>query len=121
MWSLVSGIRLCLAGARDHTRAPYLASLLYALVALPAAGQAAHNASMPSTSSLVALLCSFFLPAPQCYACGNPETVVKVKKENILLKCKACGFVSDVDPRLKLNGYIVKNPPEVKLSKGEKK
>ena len=46
---------------------------------------------------------------------------MKVKKENILLKCKACGFVSDVDPRLKLNGYIVKNPPEVKLSKGEKK
>lgn len=22
----------------------------------------------------------------QCYACGNPETVVKLKKENILLK-----------------------------------
>lgn len=57
----------------------------------------------------------------QCYSCGNPETVVKLKKENILLKCKACGFVSEVDARLRLNGYIVKNPPENKLSKAEKK
>ena len=32
----------------------------------------------------------------QCYSCGNPETVVKLKKENILLKCKACGFTSEV-------------------------
>jgi hypothetical protein len=34
-------------------------------------------------------------PAPhryvQCYDCGNPETVVKIKKEFIYLKCKACG------------------------------
>ncbi len=57
----------------------------------------------------------------QCYSCGNPETVVKLKKENISLKCKACGAVSEVDARLRLNGYIVKNPPEVKLSKAEKK
>jgi translation initiation factor 5 len=57
----------------------------------------------------------------QCYSCGNPETVVKIKREDILLKCKACGFVSEVDPRLKLNTFIVKNPPEEKLSKGEKK
>jgi translation initiation factor 5 len=57
----------------------------------------------------------------QCYSCGNPETVVKIKKENILLKCKACGFVSEVDARLKLNTFILKNPPENKLSKAEKK
>lgn len=29
----------------------------------------------------------------QCYDCGNPETVVKIKKEFIYLKCKACGCV----------------------------
>ena len=57
----------------------------------------------------------------QCYGCGNPETVVKIKKENIHLKCKACGFVSTVDPLLKLNTFIIKNPPEKKLSKAEKK
>jgi translation initiation factor 5 len=57
----------------------------------------------------------------QCYSCGNPETVVKVKKENISLKCKACGAISEVDARLKLNTFIIKNPPENKLSKAEKK
>jgi ribosomal protein S27E len=57
----------------------------------------------------------------QCYSCGNPETVVKVRKENISLKCKACGAVSDVDARHKLNTYILKNPPEEKVSKAEKK
>lgn len=36
-------------------------------------------------------------------------------------QCKACGFVSEVDARLRLNTYIVKNPPENKLSKAEKK
>jgi translation initiation factor 5 len=38
-----------------------------------------------------------------------------------LLKCKACGFVSEVDARLRLCSFIVKNPPENKLSKAEKK
>jgi translation initiation factor 5 len=57
----------------------------------------------------------------QCYSCGNPETVIKIKKELLHLKCKACGAVSDVDPRHKLNTFILKNPPENKLSKEEKK
>jgi len=29
--------------------------------------------------------------------------------------------VSEVDPRLRLNAFIVKNPPENKMSKEEKK
>ncbi len=37
------------------------------------------------------------------------------------LQCKACGFVSDVDPRHKLNTFILKNPPENKLKKEEQK
>ncbi len=57
----------------------------------------------------------------QCYSCGNPETVVKIRKDNIFLKCKACGAVSDVDMRHRLNTYILKNPPEDKISKAEKK
>lgn len=56
----------------------------------------------------------------QCYHCGNPETVVSIKRENIFLKCKACGHISAVDMRHKLNNYILKNPPSSKLSKEEK-
>jgi len=64
---------------------------------------------------------SFIKKYVQCYSCGNPETVVKVKRECISLKCKACGFVSQVDPLLRLNGFIIKNPPDNTLSKAEKK
>ena len=67
------------------------------------------------------LLQNFIKKYVQCYACGNPETVVKIKKENIYLKCKACGNISDVDMRHRLNTYILKNPPEEKVSKAEKK
>uniref|UniRef100_A0A1D2A8X2 W2 domain-containing protein n=1 Tax=Auxenochlorella protothecoides TaxID=3075 RepID=A0A1D2A8X2_AUXPR len=76
----------------------------------------AHDASRLSE-----LLESFIKKYVQCYSCGNPETVVKIKRENIFLKCKACGFVSEVDARLKLNTFILKNPPDNKLSKAEKK
>lgn len=69
------------------------------------------------------LLEGFIKKFVQCYSCGNPETVIKIRKrtECIELKCKACGFVSDVSPKEKLVGYIIKNPPEEKLSKAEKK
>ena len=68
-----------------------------------------------------AYLQNFIKKYVQCYNCSNPETVVKIKKESIYLKCKACGFVSDVDMRHRLNTYILKNPPEEKVSKAEKK
>jgi translation initiation factor 5 len=70
---------------------------------------------------LVELLEGFIKRYVQCYSCGNPETMVKIRKDFILLKCKACGFVSDVDMRHKLNTFILKNPPENKMSKEEKK
>jgi len=73
------------------------------------------------TGKLTEMLESFIKKYVQCYSCGNPETVVKIKKENIYLKCKACGYVSEVDPRYRLNSFIVKNPPENKMSKAEKK
>lgn len=73
------------------------------------------------TGKLLELLEGFIKKYVQCYSCGNPETHVKIKRDNIYLKCKACGAVSDVDMRHKLNTFIVKNPPEEKLSKAEKK
>ena len=57
----------------------------------------------------------------QCHACGNPETQIKIRKDNIHLMCKACGNKSNVDMRHRLNVYILKNPPEDKLSKAERK
>ena len=57
----------------------------------------------------------------QCHACGNPETRIKIRKDNIHLMCKACGNKSDVDMRHRLNVYILKNPPDDKDSKAEKK
>jgi translation initiation factor 5 len=75
------------------------------------------------TKKLSELLESFIKKYVQCYSCGNPETTVKVKAkdEAIFLKCKACGFVSAVDMRHKLNTFILKNPPDNKLSKEEKR
>ena len=57
----------------------------------------------------------------QCHQCGNPETRIKIRKDNIHLMCKACGNKSDVDMRHRLNVYILKNPPEEKVSKAEKR
>ena len=58
----------------------------------------------------------------QCFSCGNPETVFSINKktEVITMKCKACGHVSECDPRHKLCNYIVKNPPPKDKSKEKK-
>lgn len=47
-----------------------------------------------------------------CKKCKNPETEVNIKDGNITLDCKACGQISDVDARLKLSAFIVKNEPK---------
>lgn len=47
-----------------------------------------------------------------CKNCKNPETDVVIKDGNILLDCKACGQRSNVDIRLKLSGFILKNQPK---------
>nr|ADI46929.1 EIF5Bbm [Volvox carteri f. nagariensis] len=73
------------------------------------------------TRKLSELLEAFIKKYVCCYSCNNPETQIKIKKENIYLKCKACGFISDVDPRHKLNTFILKNPPDNKLKKEEQK
>jgi translation initiation factor 5 len=47
-----------------------------------------------------------------CKKCKNPETDVHIKDGNITLDCKACGQISNVDPRLKLTAFILKNEPK---------
>lgn len=47
-----------------------------------------------------------------CKSCKNPETDVVIKDGWILLDCKACGQRSNVEPRLKLSGFILKNQPK---------
>jgi translation initiation factor 5 len=53
-----------------------------------------------------------------CKKCKNPETDVQIKDGHITLDCKACGQRSDVDLRLKLSSFILKNQP--KKSKKDK-
>jgi len=47
-----------------------------------------------------------------CKKCKNPETDVHIKDERIMLDCKACGQRTEVDPRLKLSSFIIKNQPK---------
>lgn len=47
-----------------------------------------------------------------CKKCKNPETDVNIKDDKITLDCKACGQRTDVDPRLKLSTFIVRNNPK---------
>lgn len=57
-----------------------------------------------------------------CKKCKNPETDVVIKDGRILLDCKACGQRSDVDLRLKLSSFILKNQPKKgKKDKSDKK
>ncbi|OTA91810.1 hypothetical protein M434DRAFT_32335 [Hypoxylon sp. CO27-5] len=58
-----------------------------------------------------------------CKKCKNPETDVVIKDGRILLDCKACGQRTDVDLRLKLSGFILKNQPKKggKKDKAERK
>lgn len=57
-----------------------------------------------------------------CKKCKNPETDVVIKDDRILLDCKACGQRTDVDLRLKLSGFILKNQPKKgKKDKAERK
>lgn len=57
-----------------------------------------------------------------CKKCKNPETDVVIKEGRILLDCKACGQRTEVDLRLKLSGFILKNQPKKgKKDKAERK
>ncbi|RAK96344.1 translation initiation factor eIF5 [Aspergillus ibericus CBS 121593] len=55
-----------------------------------------------------------------CKKCKNPETDVVVKDEKISLDCKACGQRSEVDSRLKLSTFILRNGTHTKGGKKDK-
>ncbi|KAL2831578.1 domain found in IF2B/IF5-domain-containing protein [Aspergillus pseudoustus] len=55
-----------------------------------------------------------------CKKCKNPETDVSIKDEKIILDCKACGQRTDVDPRLKLSTFILRNNTSGKGGKKDK-
>jgi len=79
----------------------------------------AHEAN-----KLQELLDGFISKFVLCKKCKNPETDVNVnlKESNILLDCKACGQRTQVDLRLKLSGFILKNvPKKTKKDKAERK
>jgi translation initiation factor 5 len=77
----------------------------------------AHEAS-----KLQEHLTGFITKFVLCKKCKNPETDVVIKDGHIVLDCKACGQRSDVDLRLKLSGFILKNQPKkVKKDKAAKR
>ncbi|KAG7195400.1 Eukaryotic translation initiation factor 5A-1 [Scheffersomyces spartinae] len=57
-----------------------------------------------------------------CGNCKNPETQIEIKgRDHLQRDCKACGHITDIDPRHKLCSYILKNPPAgAKDKKGKK-
>lgn len=55
-----------------------------------------------------------------CKKCKNPETETIIKNDVITLDCKACGQRSEVDPRLKLSTFIVRNNTPTKGGKKDK-
>ncbi|KAK6519698.1 Eukaryotic translation initiation factor 5A-1 [Arthrobotrys megalospora] len=78
----------------------------------------AHEAT-----KLQELLDGFITKFVLCKECLNPETDLSISKDqNIIRNCKACGQRTKVDARLKLSGYILKNPPQKdKKDKKDKK
>ncbi|KAK5664247.1 hypothetical protein OQA88_464 [Cercophora sp. LCS_1] len=77
----------------------------------------AHEAN-----KLQELLDGFISKFVLCKKCKNPETDVQIKDGHITLDCKACGQRTDVDLRLKLSGFILKNvPKKTKKDKAERK
>ena len=47
-----------------------------------------------------------------CKDCKNPETVISIKDNDIILDCKACGMRTKADGRHKLASFILKNAPK---------
>jgi len=74
------------------------------------------------SGKLQELLDGFISKFVLCKKCKNPETDVQIKDGRIMLDCKACGQRTEVDLRLKLSGFILKNvPKKTKKDKAERK
>lgn len=66
------------------------------------------------SAKLQELMYSFIQKYVLCPSCGNPETVLSVKKKsgNVSYRCKACGHQGELSSAHRLTQYIVKNPPD---------
>ncbi|ODV95380.1 hypothetical protein PACTADRAFT_42018 [Pachysolen tannophilus NRRL Y-2460] len=72
------------------------------------------------SNRLQELLDGFINKFVLCGACKNPETAIIINKDDTLTRnCKACGKKTLIDPRHKLNQFILKN--QVTKSKKTKK
>eukprot|EP01122_Echinamoeba_exundans_P000898 TRINITY_DN10839_c0_g1_i1.p1 TRINITY_DN10839_c0_g1~~TRINITY_DN10839_c0_g1_i1.p1 ORF type:complete len:196 (-),score=31.33 TRINITY_DN10839_c0_g1_i1:71-658(-) len=49
-----------------------------------------------------------------CRACGNPETVVRVRGGKVMLKCDACNSTTEANNKHKLAAYIIKHKASTK-------
>ncbi|KAK4106462.1 hypothetical protein N658DRAFT_415537 [Parathielavia hyrcaniae] len=74
------------------------------------------------SQKLQELLDGFISKFVLCKKCKNPETDVQIKDGRITLDCKACGQRTEVDLRLKLSGFMLKNvPKKTKKDKAERR
>jgi len=57
-----------------------------------------------------------------CGECKNPETdLFLTKNDDVFRDCKACGARTQIDSRLKLCTWIIRNPPKKEKAKSKKK
>lgn len=70
---------------------------------------------------LANLLDKFISMYVLCVKCGNPETVMKVKNNAIVSKCKACGKIFKPDPTHKLSNFIIKSDCNKQVKEKEEK
>lgn len=72
-------------------------------------------------NKLSEVLDKFIIMYVLCIKCGNPETIMKVKKNNVVSKCKACGKVFKLDPNHKLSNFIIKSDVNKQVKEKEVK
>jgi len=63
-------------------------------------------------AALQSLLDKFIEKYILCQNCHLPELVMKVKKNDIMAKCKACGWAGELDSTHRLGTFIRNNPPD---------
>merc|ERR1712187_19342 len=63
------------------------------------------------TATFTTLLDKFIEKYVCCENCHLPEIDMAIKKGNITGRCKACGWMGDLDNGHKLAAFITKNPP----------
>lgn len=70
---------------------------------------------------LANLLDKFISMYVLCVKCGNPETIMKVKNDTIVSKCKACGKIYKINNEHKLSNFIIKSDVNKQVKEKEEK